>query len=95
MIWVHFVMKGAVVMSDDALHAIGPWTYGAQFGFRNVQDARDLLLRGRVQQLVGDGANYLVALVSPGLRGGRIEQAEKTIESEYQPQHESSRSMVI
>jgi len=30
----------------------------------NVQDVRDLLLRGRVQQLVGDGADYFVALVS-------------------------------
>jgi hypothetical protein len=96
MIWIDFVMEGTVVMPEDALHAIGPWSRGAQI---EAEDLLDLLFGIRVQQMIGDRADHLVALVAPGRRGGGIKEAEQAIEredysQETYSQHEKSRSVV-
>ena len=78
-------------MPDDALHAIGPWCRGAQI---EAEDLLDLLLGVRVQQMIGDRADHLVALVAPGRRGGRIKEADQAIEREDYSQHEKSRSVL-
>ena len=81
MIWIDFVMEGTVVMPDDALHAIGPWSRGAQI---EAEDLLDLLFGIRVQQMIGDRADHLVALVAQadaavGLRRQNRQLSAKTI----------------
>lgn len=92
MIRIHFVMKAEVVVPDDALYAVCPRACGAQI---EAQNLLHLLFRIRFQQLVGDGADHLMALIAPSRRGGRIEQADQTTQYEDHSQHESSRSIMI
>ena len=69
---VDLVVKSLVVMANDALDAIGPRRRLLQIQFTQParvvlgEDLPDLLLRVRLQQFVGDRADNLVALITPG-----------------------------
>jgi hypothetical protein len=87
MVGVHFVVERAIVVTDDALHAIGPGTCGSQI---EAKDLPNLLFGARFQQLVGDRADHLVTLVTPGRHGGRAKDTERTGEREHRFRHRLS-----